>query len=116
MTAALGATSFALGLKPPYYAVVFSSQRTEGDNGYGAMGDRMVELAAGYLGVESVRGTDGFGVTVSYWQSEVAISQWKANAEHLEAQKLGWNPWYAHFEMRIAKVERSYAMIGRKPP
>jgi hypothetical protein len=31
---------------PPYYAVIFSSVRTDGDHGYGAMADRMVELAA----------------------------------------------------------------------
>jgi hypothetical protein len=31
---------------PPYYAVIFTSQRTEGDRGYGHMADRMVELAS----------------------------------------------------------------------
>ncbi len=111
--AILGATSFALGLKAPYYAVVFSSQRRQGDQGYAAMGDRMVELAAqqpGYLGVESVRGADGFGITVSYWDSEQAIAKWKAHAEHQEAQRKGWSDWYAHFELRVAKVERAYAM------
>jgi heme-degrading monooxygenase HmoA len=109
----LGASSFALGLKAPYYAVIFSNQRTEGDNGYGAMADRMVELAAqqpGYLGVESVRGADGFGITVSYWDSEQAITHWKANAEHRAAQTQGWSTWYQHFELRVAKVERAYAM------
>jgi heme-degrading monooxygenase HmoA len=113
MTTVLGATSFALNLKAPYYTVVFSSQRTDGDNGYGAMGDRMVELAAqqpGYLGVESVRGADGFGITVSYWETEQSIVDWKANAEHREAQSKGWSQWYSHFELRIAKVERAYAM------
>ena len=113
MTTTLGATSFALGLKTPYYAVIFSNQRTEGDNGYAAMGDRMVELAAqqpGYLGVESVRGADGFGITVSYWDSEQAITCWKANAEHRTAQTQGWSTWYQHFELRVAKVERAYAM------
>jgi heme-degrading monooxygenase HmoA len=113
MTTTLGAASFAKGLKAPYYAVIFSSQRKPGDNGYGAMGDRMVELAAqqpGYLGVESVRGEDGFGITVSYWESEQAIANWKANAEHLEAQRKGWSDWYAHFELRVAKVDRAYAM------
>jgi heme-degrading monooxygenase HmoA len=87
-----GRSSFALGLKAPYYAFVFSSKRTAGDAGYGAMGDRMVELAAqqpGYLGVESVRGADGFGITVSYWQSEDAIRNWKATAEHQVAQSKG---------------------------
>jgi heme-degrading monooxygenase HmoA len=109
----LGATSFALGLKTPYYAVIFSSQRTAGGGGYGVMGDRMVELAAlqpGYLGVESVRGADGFGITVSYWESESAIRDWKAQAEHVEAQRLGREIWYEHFELRVAKVERAYSM------
>jgi heme-degrading monooxygenase HmoA len=109
----LGTSSFALGLKPPYYAVVFSNQRTQDDNGYSAMADRMVELAAlqpGYLGVESARGADGFGITVSYWDSEAAIRDWKANAEHRNAQTQGWSTWYSHFELRVAKVERAYAM------
>jgi heme-degrading monooxygenase HmoA len=113
MTAALCTTSFALGLKTPYYAVIFSSQRTQGDNGYGATADRMVELSAqqpGYLGVESVRGADGFGITVAYWDSEEAIVKWKAHAEHRAAQEKGFSDWYAHYEVRVAKVERAYAM------
>jgi heme-degrading monooxygenase HmoA len=116
-----GATAFAQGLKAPYYAVIFSSQRKQGDRaegaisdqGYAAMADRMVELAAqqpGYLGVESVRGADGFGITVSYWQSEADIANWKANAEHREAQAKGWSTWYQHFELRVAKVERAHSM------
>jgi heme-degrading monooxygenase HmoA len=110
---ALGATSFALGLKAPYYAVIFSSQRKADDAGYGAMADRMAELAAqqpGYLGVETVRGADGFGITVAYWDSEEAIVKWKANTEHRAAQDRGIREWYAHYEVRVAKVERAYAM------
>jgi heme-degrading monooxygenase HmoA len=110
---ALGATSFALGLKTPYYAVIFSSQRKADDAGYGAMADRMAELAAqqpGYLGVETVRGADGFGITVAYWDSEEAIVKWKANTEHRAAQDRGIREWYAHYEVRVAKVERAYAM------
>ena len=98
---------------PPYYAVIFSSLRTEGDHGYGAMAQRMVELAAeqpGYLGIESVRGTDGLGVTVSYWQDIESISHWKQNAEHLGAQKGGREKWYANFTVRIARVEREYSL------
>lgn len=59
---------------PPYYAVIFSSVRTDGDHNYGAMADRMVELAAqqeGFLGIESAR--EDVGITVSYWASEEAI-------------------------------------------
>ncbi len=96
---------------PPYYAVIFSSIRTEGDNGYGAMAERMLELAAqqqGFLGVESAR--EGLGITVSYWDSIEAIRNWKQNAEHLEAQRLGHQVWYSEFKVRIAKIERDYGI------
>jgi heme-degrading monooxygenase HmoA len=104
-------SAFAKTPEPPYYAVVFSSQRAEGDDGYDKMAQRMVELAAtqpGFLGVESVRGTDGFGITVSYWASADAIANWKADIEHLAAQEMGKRIWYAHYELRVAKVERAY--------
>ncbi len=101
---------FAKTPEPPYYAVIFSSVRRE--NGYVQVAERMVELASqqpGFLGVESVRGTDGFGITVSYWTSEETISAWKANVEHLAAQEKGKQKWYEHYELRVAKVERAYA-------
>lgn len=94
--------------EPPYYAVIFTSLRTPGDHGYAGMAERMVELAAqqpGFLGVESARGTDGLGITVSYWRSLEDIAAWKAHAEHREAQRLGHQQWYSAFELRIAKVE-----------
>ncbi|MEP0003631.1 antibiotic biosynthesis monooxygenase [Marinobacter sp.] len=97
--------------KPPYYAVIFSSHRTDGDNGYGEMAERMAELAAqqpGYLGMESAR--EGLGITVSYWESLEAIRNWKQNAEHQEAQRLGHQQWYSSFRVRIAKVEREYGI------
>ena len=103
---------------PPYYAVIFSSQRASGgerDDGYGAMADRMLELAArqeGFLGMESARGADGFGITVSYWRDEASITRWKADAEHLRAQQLGQAVWYASYDLRVAKVERAYAKIA----
>jgi heme-degrading monooxygenase HmoA len=103
--------AFATLPQPPYYAVIFSSARTEGDDGYGDTADRMVELAQqqdGFLGVESARDNRGFGITVSYWRDEACIVKWKANAEHLVAQRTGHERWYEHFELRVAKVERSY--------
>jgi heme-degrading monooxygenase HmoA len=101
---------FAKTPEPPYYAVIFSSIRR--DNGYTQVAERMVELAShqpGFLGVESVRGTDGFGITVSYWISDEAIAAWKANIEHLAAQEKGKQKWYEHYELRVAKVMRAYA-------
>lgn len=97
----------------PYFAVIFTSQRTSGENGYGQMAARMGELAAqqpGFLAIESVRGADGLGITVSYWKSEENIRAWKANAEHRVAQDRGRSEWYASFKLRICKVERDYEM------
>lgn len=105
-------TAFASTPAPPYYAVIFTSQRTDVDDGYGAMGDRMVELASrqpGFLGVESVRDAQGLGITVSYWSSLDAIAAWRAHAEHRVAQASGRRKWYGHFELRVARVERASA-------
>jgi len=96
---------------PPYYAVIFTSHRTNGDNGYDQMAARMVELAAeqpGFLGVESAR--EEVGITVSYWSDLESIKQWKANAEHQEAQRLGHEKWYSSFKLRISKVEHDYGI------
>lgn len=109
---------FASLPRPPYYAVVFSSQRTEGDHGYDSTAERMVELAAtqpGFLGIEHARDGDGFGITVSYWESEAAIAAWKREAEHSEARRRGRAEWYARFELRVAKVERAYGNAAQAP-
>lgn len=101
-------------MKEPYYAVIFTSRRKEGnDEAYAAMSDKMAELAAqqpGYLGHESARGADGFGITVSYWESEDAIRNWKSHLQHQAAQKLGRERFYADYHVRVAKVEREYAL------
>ena len=97
--------------EPPYYAVIFTSKRTEGDRGYAAMAERMVELGEtqdGFLGIESARGADGVGITVSYWRDEAAIRAWKRDAEHAQAQAGGKAVWYEAYHVRIAKVERAY--------
>jgi heme-degrading monooxygenase HmoA len=85
--------------------------RTAGDQGYAAMSDRMEKLGAGYdgfLGIDSARGADGKGITVSYWRDEASILAWKRDAEHQKAQRAGKESWYADYEVRIAKVERAY--------
>lgn len=96
---------------PPYFAVIFTSTRTDGDDGYSQMADKMVELAAkqeGFLGVESAR--EEIGITVSYWKDLDSIKNWKNNVDHLMAQEKGKMDWYASFKVRIAKVERDYGV------
>ena len=96
---------------PPYYAVIFTSQRSGDDDGYAQMAKKMGGLASqqpGFLGMESV--TQTLGITVSYWSDLDSIRQWKQNAEHRIAQALGRDKWYSGFKTRIARVERDYAM------
>jgi heme-degrading monooxygenase HmoA len=97
---------------PPYYAVIFTSQLCEDDAGYAEMGEAMFTLALaqpGCLGAETARDPEGFGLTVSYWDTEDSIATWKAHAKHLVAQTLGIERWYSHYQLRIAKVERAYS-------
>ncbi len=93
---------------PPYYAVIFTSVRTAGDNGYAEMADEVAKAGfsqPGFLGVESVRDANGIGITVSYWESLEAIETWKNHLHHREAQGLG-DLWYKSFAIRVCKVER----------
>src|SRR5580658_4992052 len=87
--------------EPPYVAVIFTSLRTAGDNGYARTAEEMLALASqqdGYLGVESAR--EGLGITVSYWRDEAAARSWKLVAEHLAAQRRGRDEWYRDYRVR----------------
>ena len=107
--------SFAETPEPPYFAVVFTSRRGAADpQGYAATADRMAELASaqsGFLGMESVRGEDGAGITVSYWSSLEAIRNWRDVAEHRVAQANGRSKWYDEFRLRICRVERETCFV-----
>ena len=95
--------------EPPYYAVIFSTTRTEGDNGYGDMAEKMAEMAAtmpGYLGADSTR--NEIGITVSYWADMESIKNWKFQADHAAARELGRAIWYGSYRLRIARVEVAY--------
>ncbi|MBN9736226.1 antibiotic biosynthesis monooxygenase [Pseudonocardia sp. P1] len=95
--------------EPPYVAVIFSSVRTEGDNGYEAMARSMLALASeqpGFLGAEDAR--EDVGITVSYWQDEAAARAWKQVAAHLVAQRRGRDVWYSDYRVRVAQVVREY--------
>ena len=95
--------------EPPYYAVIFSSLRTEEIEGYAEMADLLVELASkqeGFMGIESAR--NELGITVSYWKDLESIRKWKQHTDHIIAQKKGRTDWYKHYKTRIAKVERDY--------
>jgi len=99
-----------------YFAVIFTVQRSlSGDDIYDITADRMVLLARrqpGFLGVESVRGDDGIGITVSYWVDRDAIANWRQQAEHLAAQALGRQEFYDWYRVRVAEVVAERAFIA----
>lgn len=94
--------------KPPYYAVIFTSVRTEGDQGYAEAAKRVLEIARqqpGFLGYEAAR--QDIGISVSYWESLEAIQAWKAHPEHRKVQEME-AVWYGESRIRVSKVERDY--------
>jgi heme-degrading monooxygenase HmoA len=103
---------FATTPELPYYAVVFTSQRTAGDvDNYSTTSHRMLQLAAeqpGFLGAESARDAQGLGITVSYWESLAAIAAWRQQVDHRLAQRDGRGKWYERFQVRVCRVERQY--------
>lgn len=97
-------------MKPPYYAVIFTSVRTETTEGYVEMAQLMEKLAKeqeGFLGLESAR--EEIGITVSYWKDLDSIRSWKQNLDHIQAQQKGRTTWYKSYITRIALVEREYS-------
>ena len=101
---------------PPYYAVVFTSVRTPADEGYAEMAAAMDELAArqpGYLGVESAR--EEVGITVSYWRDLESVAAWKRDVDHVAAQRLGRERWYAVYRVWFARVECEYGFARAAP-
>ncbi len=112
-------TRFAGRPAPPYWAVIFTSQRTSEGDGYADAAVRMVELASarpGFLGVESARDASGLGITVSYWASPEAIAGWRADVEHALVRAEGRARWYEHYELRVAKVEPAYGWDRAEGP
>ncbi len=97
--------------QPPYYAVIFTSLKSQNNVGYEEWDKQMFELVRqepGYLGHECYHNADGKGVTISFWENLESIAHWKNNHEHQQAQELGREKWYEHFRIRICKVERDY--------
>ena len=91
------------------WAVIFRSRMSDQTEGYEAAARHMKALAArqkGYLGMESCRDPDGFGLTISYWNSRQAISDWRNHPEHQAVRAEGRRRWYAEYSVTLARVPR----------
>ena len=97
--------------QPPYIAAIFTSIRTDVEEGYEQMNEltfKELESIEGYLGYEAFRDENGFGVNVSYWKDMEALKNWRDNTLHQKAQELGKGKWYTNYKLRICTVERDY--------
>jgi heme-degrading monooxygenase HmoA len=97
-------------LEPPYYAVVFTTVRTQDQSGYRETNARMEELVKnvpGYLGLDHAQNPGGLGITVAYFRDADALTEWRNNLEHRAAQQRGRAEWYQSYSLHVAKVERS---------
>ena len=97
--------------EPPYYAVVFTTVRTDDQSGYRETNARMEQLVKdvpGYLGMDHAQNPGGLGITVAYFRDEDALTRWRTDLEHRAAQKRGRDSWYQSYTLHVAKVERSH--------
>ncbi|MET0657543.1 MAG: antibiotic biosynthesis monooxygenase [Steroidobacteraceae bacterium] len=100
--------SIATTPPPPYYAVIFTSVKTDDAHGYGEAAAKMLDLASkqpGFLGFDTAR--QEIGISVSYWSTLEAIRAWKENLSHRQVQNRA-KDWYETFRVRVCRVEREY--------
>jgi len=91
---------------PPYFAVIFVSERSDDDEGYQEMDDLMMEQAQqqpGYLGYSSA-GDERGGIFISYWKDQESIDNWRRHSGHLQA-KANATRWYRYFHSLICEVK-----------
>lgn len=95
---------------PPYYAVIFISEKNDALSGYEDMNNRTMEGALalpGCLGYSAVPGN-----FVSYWDSMESINTWRNDQTHKEAKLQGKRQWYRYYHSIIAKVECSHEFFS----
>ncbi|OQW47324.1 MAG: antibiotic biosynthesis monooxygenase [Proteobacteria bacterium SG_bin6] len=102
-----------MGPRVGQIAVIFVSRRTNEDAaGYAEAAQAMDALAAaqpGYRGIESARGADGLGITVSYWADDASAKAWRDHPEHRAIREAGRDRWYEDYDLSVADIFRNYS-------
>jgi heme-degrading monooxygenase HmoA len=97
---------------PPFYAVIFVSEKSVTLNGFEEMDKITLELASsidGFIGYETV-GNEKENIFISYWKNKECIDEWRKNSTHLIAKKMGKEMWYKRYVSQICLVESSHTM------
>ncbi len=95
--------------KDNFYAVIFSSTKSENLEGYREMDEMTMDLASkqeGYLGYESLS-HENKTIFISYWENRKAIENWRQHAIHLMAKEKA-QQWYQRYLSQICLVESSH--------
>ncbi len=98
------------------YAVIFEVEiKPDRQDSYLALGAKMREQLADYPGFISAERfgsltQEGKICSLSFWESEEAVSQWKQDMSHMLCQQNGRDHLFSDYRIRVARVERDYRM------
>ena len=70
--------------------------------------DEIIYPKDGYLGIDSTRGEDGVGITISWWRDEAAALAWRDDPDHARIRDRGRAQWYDWYRVIVATVDRAY--------
>ncbi len=92
------------------YAVIFRAEVNMVDKKYSEMALQLRELAVNEYGcLEFTSVTEGTQeIAISYWKNKKQIEQWKNDAIHQVAQKLGRSQWYKSYKVQVVEIIREY--------
>lgn len=75
-----------------------------------------LEQMPGFISVERFESltTPGRYLSLSFWQDEEAVANWRNTSEHRAAQAEGRAGVFADYRLRVAHVLRDYGMTRRE--
>jgi heme-degrading monooxygenase HmoA len=93
------------------YAVIFEAEMKLIDTLYEETAARMRDLALQKYGcIRFISVCEaGKEISISYWENEAQIQQWKQDEEHTAAQLNGKNKWYKNYSLQMLEVKREYS-------
>ena len=92
------------------YVVIFKARIRTLDEMYFSTAQQLRDKALTHFNCQHFEAlTEGeHEIALSYWNTLEDIRAWQQDAQHLVAQQLGKNQWYASFSVEICEVLRRY--------
>lgn len=98
--------------------IVFRSKLREGvdPSPLEPIGLRMYELASampGFISYKDFAAADGESVSLVEFESVETLEAWRRHPEHVEAQRLGRDHYFAEYQIQVCTPVRSYGFPKR---